>query len=221
LVAPVIKSALQLHGEVERNFRKTALNFHYEFNVRHLTNIFQGLLVAKVEAIKEPDNLIKLWLHESERIYGDRLVNAEDLLKYRLLAADITKKSFGKFNLNKYFAQPTPEPLIFAYFVGGLEDKLYDQFAKMEDLAIRLRDALREYNELNATMDLVLFDDAMKHVCKISRIISCSSGHALLVGVGGSGKQSLSRLASSICQFRTTSIMISSTYGLNELKIDL
>jgi dynein heavy chain len=70
-------------------------------------------------------------------------------------------------------------------------------------------------------MDLVLFDDAMKHVCKISRIISCSSGHSLLVGVGGSGKQSLSKLASSICQFRTTSIMISSTYGLNELKVDL
>ncbi len=186
-----------------------------------MTNIFQGLLVAKPEAIKEPDNLIKLWIHESERVYGDRLVNIEDLNKYRLLAADITKKSFGKFNLTKYFNLPTPEPLIFAYFVGGLDDKLYDQFPGIDALATRLRDALREYNELNATMDLVLFDDAMKHVCKISRIISNSSGHALLVGVGGSGKQSLSKLASSICQFRTTSIMISSTYGLNELKTDL
>jgi dynein heavy chain len=186
-----------------------------------LTNIFQGLLVARPDAIKEPDMLIKLWLHESERVYGDRLVNIEDLNKYRVLAADITKKSFGKFNLTKYFNMPTPEPLIFAYFVGGLDDKLYDQFPNIDALAQRLRDALREYNELNATMDLVLFDDAMKHVCKISRIISCSSGHALLVGVGGSGKQSLSKLASSICQFRTTSIMISSTYGLNELKMDL
>ena len=91
----------------------------------------------------------------------------------------------------------------------------------MDYVSQRLRDALREYNEINAAMDLVLFDDAMKHVCKISRIISASAGHALLVGVGGSGKQSLSRLASSICQFRTTTIMISSTYGLNELKIDL
>jgi len=67
----------------------------------------------------------------------------------------------------------------------------------------------------------VLFDDAMKHVTKITRIVSQSSGHALLVGVGGSGKQSLSRLSSSICQFRTVGIMISSTYGLNELKADL
>jgi dynein heavy chain, axonemal len=39
-VVPIIKTALTLHGEIERNFRKTAVNFHYEFNVRHLTNIF-------------------------------------------------------------------------------------------------------------------------------------------------------------------------------------
>ena len=72
--------------------------------------------------------------------------------------------------------------------MGGLDEKLYDQFANIDALSVRLRDALREYNELNAAMDLVLFEDAMKHVCKITRIVSNSSGHALLVGVGGSGK---------------------------------
>jgi dynein heavy chain len=70
-------------------------------------------------------------------------------------------------------------------------------------------------------MDLVLFEDAMKHVCKITRIISADSGHALLVGVGGSVKQSLTRLSAFITSSATTSIMISSTYGMNELKADL
>jgi dynein heavy chain len=41
------------------------------------------------------------------------------------------------------------------------------------------------------------------------------------VGVGGSGKQSLSRLSSFICQYLTTSIIISSTYSMNDLKTDL
>lgn len=52
----------------------------------------------------------------------------------------------------------------------------------------RLAEALREYNDTNAMMDLVLFEDAMKHVCRITRIVAADGGHALLVGVGGSGK---------------------------------
>jgi len=201
-IGPVIKATLSLHSEVERNFRKTAANFHYEFNVRHLTNVFQGLLTAKQEAIKEPDNFIKLWVHEAERIYGDRLVNSAHLVQFRQMTAELLSKSFSKFNLKKYFGA-TPEPLIFANFVASLDDKLYDQFPNSTSLTNRLQEALREYNDTNAVMDLVLFEDAMKHVCKISRIISAESGHALLVGVGGSGKQSLSRLASFICAYST------------------
>jgi dynein heavy chain len=70
-------------------------------------------------------------------------------------------------------------------------------------------------------MDLVLFEDAVKHMARISRIISSPGGHALLVGVGGSGRQSLSKLAGFVNRSTVTSLVISSTYGLTELKNDL
>lgn len=57
------------------------------------------------------------------------------------------------------------------------------------------QEILEEYNENNTRMDLVLFDDALEHLTRVHRIIRLDRGHALLVGVGGSGKQSLSRLA--------------------------
>lgn len=78
------------------------------------------------------------------------------------------------------------------------------QVADYQQMYKVLTEALMEYNETNAVMDLVLFEDAMKHVARISRICSSPGGHALLVGVGGSGKQSLARCDQGVSCVRAT-----------------
>lgn len=43
--------------------------------MRHLTNVFEGLLKAHPKHFVHGEQLVHLWLHESERVYGDRLVS--------------------------------------------------------------------------------------------------------------------------------------------------
>jgi len=114
-----------------------------------------------------------------------------------------------------------PPPSLRSHFAESIAERVYDRVTSMDRLRKTLDDALADYNENNAAMNLVLFDDAMRHVCRIARIILNPSGHALLVGVGGSGKQSLSRLAAHICGYRVYQITISGNYGLSDLKEDL
>lgn len=49
-----------------------------------------------------------------------------------------------------------------------------------------LEEFLDDYNQVNmAKMNLVLFNDAVRHVCRIGRIVRQPLGNALLLGMGG------------------------------------
>ena len=68
-IAPnIIQGALEVHNLVISSFRKSAVNFHYEFNLRHLQNVFQGLLMSTPKVFKDPSKFVQLWCHESERV---------------------------------------------------------------------------------------------------------------------------------------------------------
>jgi len=89
----------------------------------------------------------------------------------------------------------------------------YLPVSSMADLKQVLEAKLEEYNEHVASMNLVLFDVAMEHVSRIARIVDLPVGSALLVGVGGSGKQSLAKLAAFILDYDVQRIVVTSNYG--------
>uniref|UniRef100_A0A803V8E2 Dynein axonemal heavy chain 17 n=1 Tax=Ficedula albicollis TaxID=59894 RepID=A0A803V8E2_FICAL len=214
----LIALALGLHRKVAATFLPTAVKFHYVFNLRDFSNIFQGLLFSTPECVKQPQDLVKLYLHESSRVYRDRMAEDTDCDTFDKIQREMVKKCYGDIEDS---LEQAKHMNIYCHFAKGLGEPGYRPVPSWEELNQILVEALDSYNEVNAAMNLVLFEDAMCHVCRISRILEAPRGHALLVGVGGSGKQSLTRLAAFISNLETFQITLRKGYGLPDLKADL
>ncbi|KAK2951927.1 putative Dynein beta chain, ciliary [Blattamonas nauphoetae] len=218
-VPKIVNGMMELHKRVGQTFLPTAIKFHYQFNLRDLANILGGLQQAVPELIKNPIQLCRMWRHESERVYSDRLVSFDEMKTFDNHMEQVLDANFSDVGDRESRAA---RPLCFSPFSQGYGTRSYNEISGgLDGLKKILEESLDQYNEANATMDLVLFEDAMNHVARIARIIDRPSGHAMLVGVGGSGKQSLARLASFIQNYDVFQITISSTYGISELKEDL
>lgn len=104
---------------------------------------------------------------------------------------------------------------------GATEGK-YQEAPDQAKLLSTIADRLADYNaQSTSRMLLVLFMYAAEHICRIARIVRQPLGNALLVGVGGSGRRSLTRIAAFMADFSVFSIEVSKHYGLAEWKDDL
>ncbi|VDI22437.1 Hypothetical predicted protein, partial [Mytilus galloprovincialis] len=116
------------------------------------------------------------------------------------------------------------DPCLFGDYRTAMEDsepRLYEDIQDYDAAKALFQEILEEYNESNTPMNLVLFDDALEHLTRIHRVIRMDQGHALLVGVGGSGKQSLCKLASFTAGCEVFEIQLSRGYNESSFRDDL
>ncbi|OCT60754.1 dynein heavy chain 9, axonemal isoform X2 [Xenopus laevis] len=214
----LINLALSFHQKVASTFLPTAIKFHYIFNLRDLSNIFQGILFSTPECLKVPQDLVKLYLHESNRVYRDKMVEEKDFNIFDKIQTEMVKKFYDDM---EEMLEQTKTMNMYCHFAIGVGEPKYLPIQSWESLNKILVETLDNYNEVNAAMSLVLFEDAMCHICRINRILESPRGNALLVGVGGSGKQSLTRLAAFISSLEVFQITLRKGYGIPDLKVDL
>ena len=95
----------------------------------------------------------------------------------------------------------------FLEFNAPREERFYDEIVDLKRTRNVLQDYLDDYSVQNSKeMNLIFFMDAIEHLCRLCRILRSERGNGLLVGVGGMGKQSLTRLASHINGYRFVDI---------------
>ena len=110
----------------------------------------------------------KLWLHESERVYADRLVTLTDLESYSKSAVIIAKKYFNVSDVDDYYKKKDPKPLIFCHFARGLGEKMYDEVPDYASLYKTLMEALAgEQMELVVDFHTLSFQDLILFAPKL------------------------------------------------------
>ena len=220
---PITKATIELYASIAEELLPTPAKSHYLFNTRDLAKVIQGVMQATRQYYDSKENLLQLWCHECFRIFGDRMWDHDDKAWLR---NQLDQKLSGNLNssweslFEPFYGECPP---FVSFMRMDVDEPPYEAVTEMKKLKDVLTEKLEDYalEPGYSAMDLVLFKDALMHVCRVHRVLMQPRGNALLVGVGGSGRKSLARLATYVAGLKCFSIEITKNYRIVEFREDL
>ncbi|XP_068702145.1 dynein axonemal heavy chain 3-like [Montipora foliosa] len=228
----IISAITEVYTMAITTFLPTPSKSHYVFNLRDFARVVQGILLFPGINATSPEKLIRLWVHEVYRVFYDRLVDCDDRQRFFEIVKNVMASEF-KEKINNVLGHlagkggvVTDDSLRSLFFGDYMDRKakprLYDEIQDTENLSLIMEGYLEDFNiSSKAPMDLVLFRFAIEHVSRICRILRQPSGHALLVGIGGSGRASATKLAAFMSDYELFQIEITKTYTFTDWREDV
>ncbi|KAH9505438.1 Dynein heavy chain 3, axonemal, partial [Bulinus truncatus] len=223
--------------ETMRNIFSPIVDWHFKSFETAQRKYSRGILLLQPKLVppglEGNQKIARLWIHEVYRVFCDRLVDEEDRNQFFRIIKHSVELQF-KEKLNTLFSHIV-EPgrlivdedirsLIFGDFISKSKGNecLYDEIQNLKELKTTVERYLEDCNLTSkAPMDLVIFHFAIEHISRLSRVLKQPNGHCLLVGMGGTGRQSVTRLAAFMSDFELFQIEITKNYSANEWRDDI
>ena len=207
IVGPMVQSTIFIHNELRSNLKQIPSKPHYIFNVRDIANVFEGCMLLPKELSDNKKLFTRLWVHETLRIFNDRLVTPEDTSflfeKIKHCVKVIFRENFDSAfehlgKVDGYVTETNLRNLTFGNFIK-VEDKMFyqeitsfDEFSKQTKQKLKLNFDQNPSNKF--TFDL--FRYSMENISKVCRILSQERANMILLGEAGTGRELITRVAS-------------------------
>lgn len=232
-----VESSIELFLTVSEVLKPTPVKPHYLFNLRDISKVFQGLfLVDNSQYTKGPAKIGRAWLHETCRVMGDRITTLRDKdTLYQKLKNVMSNKLRSTMEqvMNDLFPKEHKfedryseiEKIMFTDIMGEAPDVTDREYVEQKDLNLIRKKVELELEEYNLTkkdsMNISIFDFAVIQVLKICRILRLDKSHGVLIGLGGSGRQTLVKLSSYIMGQQTVSVEVHKNYNADKWRTDI
>lgn len=152
----IVDSAVEIYGRMSTELLPTPAKSHYVFNLRDLSKCIQGILQVKPESISDKDSVARLFYHESQRVFHDRLINEDDKKYFHTILAEMAGKYFSQQIDPKLFNE---KPIIFGDFMKmGAErsERLYEEIIDYEKMKSIFQDVIFSFNFLTQSTKSIL-----------------------------------------------------------------
>ncbi|CAD2219005.1 dynein heavy chain, axonemal [Angomonas deanei] len=145
LSGEVISATLRLFSSCAKSFLPTPSHVHYTFNMRDVMRIFPQIYKATSKNVPDGEALTRLWIHEAQRVFYDRLIDDND----KGVFIGFIEEEVKKLGFDKSFSEITADRLIFGGFLS--ESNQYEQIKDMDQLSKKFNELLDSYNDENET----------------------------------------------------------------------
>ncbi|XP_037391966.1 dynein heavy chain 3, axonemal [Pygocentrus nattereri] len=227
----LVQATMAVYKDAMEKFLPTPSKSHYIFNLRDFSRVIKGVLLCPHTHMQDGEKLMRLWIHEVYRVFYDRLIDSDDRETFFNVVRERTSGYF-KQSLDKLLCHLSPSGKVTDENIRGLffgdygkpdtDVKAYDELTDLRALTEVMELYLDEFNNVSkAPMRLVMFQFAIEHVSRICRVLKQDNGHLLLVGIGGSGRQSATKLATFISDYELFQIELTKSYGTTDWRDDL
>lgn len=199
----IVNATTDFYFWIKETLRPTPGKWEYIFNLRDISRIIRGCSIIQKESV-EKITFIRLWVHETLRVFGDRINNREDqdcfFRKLRECCKSHFKDSFESVfdHLPKFEDELTKESFKFLIF-GNIDDSRKYEETSMDFFQNKVSSYIKEYNiKHKIKLELAIPNFILEHLIRICRVMAIPGEHLLMICSSGFGRRTLIRLAAFI-----------------------
>lgn len=115
IIDQIVDSSHCVYMAVADTLKPTPSKSHYTFNLRDISKIMQGVCAADQKTCTKPLDLVRLWVHENQRVFGDRMTKPDKDVLLNLLIIESEKLKLKKTDIFNV------ERILYGDFISGID----------------------------------------------------------------------------------------------------